>query len=82
MRRPALARVKTALGVLAIAAAAATLSGCGNDDVDQVTKEIKEQGEELRENAREAGEAIKDEAEDVEDDLSGDDTTTTTSGDN
>jgi gas vesicle protein len=77
VRRPTWARVRAALGVLAIAAGAAAWSGCGDDDVDQVTNEIKEQGEELRENAREAGEDIKDEAEDLQDDLSGDDSTTT-----
>jgi gas vesicle protein len=72
-------RVKTALGVLAIAAAGAAWTGCGDDDLDQATNDIKEAGEDIKDEAQEAGEEIKDEAEELDDEIGGDDETTSTS---
>ncbi len=74
-------RAKTALGVLAIAAAGAAWTGCGEDDLDQATNDIKEAGEDIRDEAQEAGEDIQDEAQELEDEIDGDDETTSTTTD-
>lgn len=70
-------RAKVALGVVAIAVAGAAWSGCGSDDVEQATNEVKEAGEEIKDEAQQAGEDIGDEAEQLENEVTGGDETTT-----
>ena len=88
-------RAKAVIGVVAIAVAGTAWAGCGSDDVDEAADDIQQEaeqagediqqeaeqaGQDIQDEAQEAGEDIQDQAQELEDEVSGDDSTTTTEG--